>query len=237
MSISNPIEIDIDYPESDGRPMGETDTHRRWIVRIDELLKQRLSGQRVYIGSDLLVYYQCGQPRRFVVPDNFVVLDCEPGPRRTFKTWEEKRTPDVVFEVTSRSTKRDDWVFKPKIYEQFGVSEYFIYDPLADYLHPSIQGFRLKNDVMVPMESVNGELVCQTLGIRLRLVGQVLEMLDVATGERLLTEAEANRKLAEQQRELAQQERAARELAESKNRQLEEEIKRLRSEGGLPSSQ
>lgn len=228
MSITNPVEIE--YPESDGRPMGETDTHRKWIVRIDDLLNQRLLGQRVYVGSDLLVYYEQGQPRRFVVPDNFVVLDCDPGPRRTFKTWEEQRAPNVVFELTSRSTKRDDLVFKPKIYEQFGVSEYFLYDPLAEYLCPALQGFRLANGSLVQMKSDGGELSCQTVGLRLRLVGQSLEMIDAASGELLLTEAESNRKLAEQQQQLVEQERAARELAETKNRQLEEELRRLRGE-------
>jgi hypothetical protein len=28
---------EIDYPESDGRPMGETDLHRLWMVRKDAL--------------------------------------------------------------------------------------------------------------------------------------------------------------------------------------------------------
>ncbi len=254
MSITNPVEID--YPESDGRPMGETDTHRKWIVRIDQLLIQRLKGEQHYIGSDLLIYYERGQPRRFVVPDNFVVLDCDPGPRRTFKTWDEQRTPDVVFEVTSRSTKREDLVFKPKIYEQFGVSEYFLYDPLAEYLSPALQGFRLQNKTLVQMESMTGELTCQTLGIQLRLSEKSLEMVDLASGELLLTEAEDNarradqfresadqyrqdaerqrqfsaqqQELVEQQQQLAANEREARQIAEAKNRQLEEELRRLR---------
>lgn len=249
MSVTNPVEID--YPESDGRPMGETDTHRKWIVRIDQLLAQRLKGQRIYIGSDLLIYYERGQPKRFVVPDNFVVLDCEPGPRRTFKTWEEQRSPDVVFEVTSRSTKREDMVVKPRTYEQLGVSEYFLYDPLDEYLRPALQGFRLERGALVPMESATGELDCETLGIRLRLSGKSLEMVDVYSGELLLTEAEDNarraaefresadqyRQVAEQQRQFADeqqqfadQERAARQIAEEKNRQLEEELRRLRGD-------
>ncbi|MEI7462207.1 MAG: hypothetical protein WCK15_22665, partial [Pirellula sp.] len=98
MSIANSVE-QLEYPESDGLPMGETDTHRRWMIRIDELLSYRLREQRAYVGSNLLVYYFPGQLSRFVVPDNFVVFDCEPGERRVFKIWEEKRVPDVVFEI------------------------------------------------------------------------------------------------------------------------------------------
>ena len=76
----------IEYPESDGEPMGETDLHRDWMVRILEILRQRYRGQRVYIASDLLVYYEEGNPAKFIVPDDFIVLDCDPGRRRTFKT-------------------------------------------------------------------------------------------------------------------------------------------------------
>lgn len=79
-------------------------------VRILEILRQRYRGQRVYIASDLLVYYEEGNPAKFIIPDDFIVLDCDPGRRRIFKTWEEKRVPDVIFEVTSHSSRRMDTV-------------------------------------------------------------------------------------------------------------------------------
>ena len=105
MSLLQRVE-DTYYPESDGRPMGETDVHIEWTIRIRDILKYRYRDQRVYVASNLLVYYQQGEPYKFVVPDDFVVLECDAGPRRTFKTWEEEKSPDVVFEVTSRSTRR-----------------------------------------------------------------------------------------------------------------------------------
>src|SRR4051794_26361467 len=94
--------IEIEYPETDGKPRGETDVHRMWMIRIYDLLKYRYRGQNVYIGSDLLLYYTEGNPAEYLVPDDFVVLDCDPGPRRTFQVWKEQRVPNVVFEVTSR---------------------------------------------------------------------------------------------------------------------------------------
>ena len=130
------VEDQVEYPESDGKPMGETDLHRDWMIRILEILRYRYRGQRVYVASNLLVYYEEGLPRKFVVPDDFVVLDCDPHRRRVFKTWEEGRVPDVVFEVTSRGTRSDDESFKPQIYERLGVQEYFLYDPSNEYLRP-----------------------------------------------------------------------------------------------------
>ena len=199
MSIANSIE-QLEYPESDGLPMGETDTHRRWMIRIDELLSYRLREQRAYVGSNLLVYYLPGQPSRFVVPDNFVVLDCEPGDRRIFKIWEEKRVPDVVFEITSQSTSQEDLVKKPRIYEAMGVREYFLYDPTASYLKPALQGFRLVGDRLMLIEPSADELKCEKLGVNLRLSGHDLLLIDAATGDLLLTEAEANRVNAEEAR-------------------------------------
>ena len=45
---------EIDYPESDGKPMGETELHRDWTIRILDILRQRYSGQAVHVASDLL---------------------------------------------------------------------------------------------------------------------------------------------------------------------------------------
>jgi Uma2 family endonuclease len=193
----------IEYPESDGKPMGETDLHRDWMFHILEVLRWRYRGQRVYIASDLLVYYQEGEPRKFVVPDDFVVLDCDPGRRRTFKIWQEGKAPDVVFEVTSRRTRREDQTFKPQTYAALGVAEYFLYDPTADYLDPPLQGFRLTKRGYRRIKAEAGALSCTVLGIQLRLEGSELLMLDSETGARLQTRAEAaDARVAELEAEL-----------------------------------
>ncbi len=227
----------IEYPESDGKPMGETDLHRDWMVRILDILRHRYLGQRVYVASDLLVYYEEGVPRKFVVPDNFVVLDCDPHRRRVFKTWEEGKAPDVVFEVTSRSTRSEDESFKPQMYELIGVKEYFLYDPSSEYLHPAMQGFRRQGKegfvAMVPDQ--DGSLTSETLGIVLRLDGEELVMSDLPTGDVLTTEAEAERAAKEAERAAKEAERAAKEAeraakeaAEARVAELQAELDRLR---------
>jgi hypothetical protein len=64
---------EVHDPESDGKPMGETDDHRDQMVRHIELLRHFYGGQQVYVSGALLVYYEQGNPRKFVVPDAFVV--------------------------------------------------------------------------------------------------------------------------------------------------------------------
>jgi Uma2 family endonuclease len=190
--------------------MGETDVHIDWMIRIRDILRYRYQGERVYVGANLLVYYVEGDPSKFVVPDDFVVKDCDPGRRRTFKIWEECRVPNVVFEVTSRSSRVEDAVYKPQIYARLGVKEYFLYDPTAEYLDPPLQGFRLEGPDHVRIEpSGSGALKCEELGILLRRDGGDLVLVDVQTGRVLITRGEA---------------------AEARAAHLEAEVERLRKE-------
>lgn len=183
----------IEYPESDGRPMGETDWHIESTLRLRELLKYRYRGQNVYVASDLLLYYKEGVPQDYVVPDGFVVLDCSQHRRRIFQTWKEQRVPNVVFEFTSKSTCRSDQVFKPRIYAEIGVAEYFLYDPQDEYLNPCLQGYRLAEEGSYVRIDFNadGRLECQQLGLTLESASDgVLILRDALSGNALLTEAE-----------------------------------------------
>jgi Uma2 family endonuclease len=212
----------IEYPESDGMPMGETDLHRGWMFRVYELLRRRYAGEQVYVGCDLLVYYVEGYPRRFCVPDVFVVKDCPPGNRRIFQTWVEGRTPDDVFEITSLATRREDELFKPQTYAQIGVKEYFLYDPTSEYLSSPLLGFRLEEDQHKPIVPDSaGAFESRELGLRLWLDESGLVLSDARTLQPLLTDAEAATLKAEQ-------ESRARQAAEEENRRLREELARLK---------
>jgi hypothetical protein len=68
------LDLEVEYPETDGRPLGETDLHREWMIRMIDLLKYRYRGQRVYVSGNLLMYYEEGDPSHFVVPDPMVRL-------------------------------------------------------------------------------------------------------------------------------------------------------------------
>jgi Uma2 family endonuclease len=227
---------EIEYPESDGNPIAETELHLDWTFRVREILRWRYRGQRVYVGCTLLVYFERGNPLRRVAPDVFLTFDCDPGRRRTYKTWEEGKAPDVVFEITSLSTQNEDEGSKPQIYAELGVGEYFLYDPTADYLDPPLQGYRLDQGEyhrLTPDEV--GTFVSRLLNATLRLEEGELAMYDAVTGEALMTEAEAKEK-ERREAELARQqadarlaaEKAAREAAEAKIAQLQAELERLR---------
>src|SRR3712207_2771442 len=154
MSVREPVQaISIDYPETDGKPIAETDVHRQLLTDLVFTLTNFFRGDPdVYVTGDLLLYYTEGDPRKRVAPDVFVVRGVGKGPRRIYKLWEEGRPPDVVFELSSRQTWREDLHLKWRLYEQLGVSEYFIFDPEYDYLPEPLVGYRLEGDQYQPLE-------------------------------------------------------------------------------------
>ncbi|MFN0053546.1 MAG: Uma2 family endonuclease [Planctomycetales bacterium] len=222
--MSSQLELpEIEYPESDGQPMGETDVHRGWMYRVIDILQYRYRNQRVYVTGNLLLYYERGNAKRFVSPDVFVVKECDPSERRVFKIWEEGVTPQVVFEVTSLGTRQEDLKSKHQLYQSLGVEEYFLYDPTGEYLEPPLRGYRLNGGVYRPLKgNAAGELACEQLDLRLRVEDGQLVLRDGPSGVELLTRCKA----AE----------AAQEAAEMRNRELEAELARLRSSPTAKSS-
>ncbi len=222
----------IYYPEGDGKPMAETDIHRQVMVDTIEALKNHFRDDpRVYVAGNLLFYYEEGNPRKSVAPDVFAVFGVAKGLRRTYKLWVEQRAPAVVIEVTSASTRDEDLGEKRTLYAALGVAEYYLFDPLEEYLTPALQGYELVEEEYLPLAAdAEGRLVSRALGMRLQREGERLRLVVVATGQRLLwtDELDGARHVAEEQ---ARAEADARRAMETELAQLRAEVARLR---GIP---
>jgi Uma2 family endonuclease len=211
---------EIEYPESDGKPMAETDTHRNLMSRFIEMLTQHFADrQPAYVSGNNFVYWEEGNPSACVSPDTYVVPGVPQAERNTYRAWlEGGRLPSVVIEFTSRKTRVEDVRKKRPIYEKtLRVPEYFQFDPTGDYLSPRLQGLRLIDGEYVPLELVDGRLRSEQLGLELVMQGSQLRLFDPAAGVFLRDQADerAARKAAEAAREAAE---AARE-AEARRRQ------------------
>jgi len=195
----------IHYPETDGKPMGETEIHVLELMRLYQILMDYLAARDdAYVFADMMFYYVEGNPREVVSPDVCVVFGVPKRPlRRVFKLWEEA-SPAAVFEITSRSSRRDDFVKKRAVYARIGVAEYYLYDPLAEYLRPPFQGYRLEDGEYRAIEpAADGALASEALALRLVLVNSRLELFDQTTGKRLLSREE---RIAELERLLRERE-------------------------------
>ena len=220
----------VEYPCSDGQPMAETEVHGACMMYVTYALRRWFDrgGQGdVYVGSNNFLYYERGNPRAAVSPDVYVVVGAPAHLRDTYLLWNEPKGPDFVLEVTSASTRRVDERRKRDVYGALGVSEYFLYDPRAEYLTPPLQGYRLRGGEYRPLPSVTvlaGREVAvasEVLGLELRdeREARMVRLRDPATGQDLLTYEESER--------AREEEAIARRAAEACVAELETRLRNL----------
>lgn len=195
--MQNPAYIEKPfYPESDGTPMAETDIHAKLMFNLWFALENFFRNDpQVYVSRNLFLYYVKGDPRKSIAPDVFFVRGVPKGDRRVYLLWEEGVAPQVVIELSSEHTWKDDVFKKFHTYEKLGVHECFIFDPTSDYMKGSpLIGFRLEGGEYVEMELNGDRLRSDELGLDLVVVGNTLRLLNPGDGKFLLTpdeEAEA----------------------------------------------
>jgi Uma2 family endonuclease len=215
--------------------MGETEKHRDLMIYCIEALKAYFADNpEGYVSGNNFLYYEEGNPKARVSPDCYVVFGVAKRQRDFYKVWEEGgKYPSVVFEFTSKKTRREDTHKKLPLYEQvLKVPEYFLFDPTGDYLKPRLQGYRLVGGRYDHLLPVNNRLHSEQLGVDLVEEGETLCFYD-RQGERLLTPLEqARRAEAEARRAEAEARRAEAEArrAEAEARRAEAEAQRAEAE-------
>ena len=210
----------IFYPESDGKPMAETDKHRDLMIDFILMLRHHYRNENdVYVSGNLLMYYEEGNPRKSISPDVFVVFGVAKKQRNTYLTWEEAHTPDFVLEVASPSTFNRDMGQKKDLYASvLKVKEYYIYDPLGEIV-PSFIGYRLTDGIYQEINFVNERLPSAVLGLELGEHRNELRLYDPKTSQWLQTppeRAENAETRAENAETRVQEEAAARRNAETR---------------------
>lgn len=221
------------YPTGDGKPMAETVQHRDLMIYAIPALQLHFAHRPdVHISGNDFLYYEEGIPSRRISPDCYVVFGVEKTkPRPFYKVWEENGiTPAVVFEFTSKKTRREDEVKKSALYEgALHIQEYFQFDPTGDYLTPRLQGKRLQNGRYEKIALQNDRMYSEQLGLDLVILGQDLRFYDPLKGEWLLTIQEQTRRAEDAQQEATialQRVAAESRRAEAEARRAEAETRR-----------
>ena len=254
MSQSVPPGVVVDYPCSDDQPIAESEFQLVPMLYALTVLRTYFRHRAdVYVGGDMFVYYEEGNPAAVVAPDVFVVIGAPKRaehPRDTYKLWEEPKGPDFVIEVLSSSTWKADLGPKRALYSSLGVMEYWLFDPTREHLlSPPLRGMRLagreyRELPVLQLAASAPTLRSEVLGLDLRLDRGALRFRDSATGEVLLSheevvaehqESDAVRRAAEVR---VRREAAAREAAEAQVAELQARLRDLQAgtpprEGGL----
>ncbi len=194
--------------------------------------------------------------RRARYPDLLVAFGADPAAYRASNGYvveEQGKPPDFVLEVASESTGEHDVGDKRDYYESLGILEYWRFDETGEHHGTRLAGDRLVEDRYEPIdieELPGGALqgYSRALGLNLRWEEGRLVFRDPATGEPIATleseraRASAERELRVQAEARASSERESRiqaearaeasdsraDTAEARNRELEEELRRLR---------
>ena len=231
----------VEYPYSDGRPLAESEAQLRAIVYLVAALYGHFRDRSdVYVGADMFIYHEQGNPEAVVAPDVFVVIGApkrEDDRRLSYKLWEEPKGPDFVLEVASRSTWAADRDEKRALYESLGVAEYWLYDPTGERIRSRLCAMRLESggyrELAPEAAALEGRyLRSAVVGLDLRVDGAgELHVRNPVTGEEYLRpEEEHTARLAAEAR--AGREAAARAAAEAQVAELQA---RLRGGGVLPA--
>lgn len=222
----------------DGEPL-ESNRHRIAMNVLIEAIHRAYQGRNDYFcGGNMFVYYSSEQVqnRDFRGPDFFVTLNVEGDKERQgWVVWQEGgRYPDVIVELMSPSTARQDLGKKKDLYQDvFRTRDYFVYDPFQEN---SLQGWHLDQNFIYQAiaPDTRGWLWCESLGLWLgtwqgtilKETATWLRFYDrdgnlVLLGEEL---AEQEKQRAEQERQRAEQERQRADKAELALQELQNRL-------------
>jgi Uma2 family endonuclease len=205
------------------------------MIDLIQTLRDRFAGDpNVYVSGNILLFYEEGNKRKHVSPDLLFTRGIPKRDRLYYLAWLEGKMPDVVFEITSKTTKSEDRNKKKNLYRDvLAIPEYFLFDPFEDYLKPSLQGYRRVAGEYEPIALVEGRLRSEVLGLDLERHGIQLRLRDPETNLLLPTRievVEAEREKLEAERAKLETERREREAERQRADAAEAELARLRAE-------
>lgn len=220
---------DLEYPETDGQPMANNTIQAEVMMTLKENLEAMFRHRDdVFIAVDLFWYPVKGRPDIRHAPDVMVAFGRPKGHRRAYKQWEEGSiAPQVVFEVVSEGNSEHELEHEKKnFYEQYGVEEYYIYNPDTGRW----KGFIREGGVLRPIETMEG-WISPRLGIRFGVGREADPGVYDTEGNRFrsyLELREALERAIEQERQRAEEARRRAEQERQRAEQAEAELQRLR---------
>ena len=232
----------IVYPETDGMPLPDGESQApayRKVVGTIEVHLRDVPGARV--NGNTMLYYIEGNPRVFVSPDCYAVLNLPPEAEESidrnnvYLLWEVGKAPDFVLEIGSKSTYDVDLGRKRDLYAELGVREYWLYDPTGgEFYGEPLMGGRLVDGEYRPI-ALQYESDARTWGhsdvLNLDLWWEdgELRFWD-PVAERWLLNHEEEKDRADDAENRADAEMSGRLAAEARIAELEAELRRLRGE-------
>jgi len=220
------IQRPVHYPESDGKPMAETPEHLEAMLYLIDALKRYFAARDdVYVAGNQFLYWVEGNPSQRVAPDVYVAFGVPKRPwRATWKVWEIGKAPDVIIELTSRSTAGEDLDRKYRLYQRLGVKEYILIDVRREYLIEPVILHRLAGGAYQQIPTAHpgdrewrarSELLGLEVVVRAEDDGYLVRLYDPVRGRIIPTAVELEERATEMETRLRELEAKLRQREES----------------------
>ena len=184
------------------------------------------------VSGERFIVPEPGTPvSQWIYPDMFVSFNANPAlynQDNSYVISRQGKPPDLVMEIASRETGKNDVENKPAKYAALGIPEYWRFDHTGNFHGTRLAGDRLAEGRYEPVaieELEEGVLqgYSAVLGLLIRWEHGQLRWHEPETGEHIPT--------FEQEREGRLAERESRLAAEARVRELEAELARRDEEG------
>lgn len=164
-------DVEIIYPDSDGKLMADNTIQFRWITVIYYNLAWLFASEnQVFVAGDLLWYPVKNNNKLRQAPDVMVIFGVNKGDRGSYQQWQENNlAPQVVFEILSPGNTNKEMNRKLLFYDRYGVEEYYLYDPYKN----SLAGWLRNESWLDTIDEMNG-WVSPRLGIRFEVSSDTL---------------------------------------------------------------
>jgi Uma2 family endonuclease len=200
--ITLPATCPVIYPESDGLPVADNAIQFRWMsVLYTNLRAQYRLRPDVFVGCNQFWYPREGDNRTRTAPDVYVVFGRDKTERSSYLQWQEDNIPlTVAFEIRSPDNTDLDVADKLAFYDEYGVTEYYFFDPDGHELIAYERGLQA-----LKRYPVTTTYVSRQLGIQFDMTGPELVVYR-ANGKRMTTAEEAEAELSAKENQLTQAE-------------------------------
>jgi len=203
------------YPEERDDDMGESSVHIRLLANLLSILKLYFKNRHVFLSGNMNLYFEKGNSRRWFAPDLLVAFGVPNVERSSYLLFRERVFPQVIIEIASEKTWRNDIDEKLRTYDQYGAEEYYVFDPEAAFLSSPLIAYRRQGDILAEVEAIDNRFFSPRLNLEIVWAQNDFRFYNPNANEFLRTLEESE---------------AARQNAESQVERLKAEIERLKAQ-------
>ena len=183
------------YAEEREDDTGETSIHISLIADLLKTLKLFFKNrENVFLSANMNLYYEKGNSRRWYAPDLLVAFGVPNVERSSYLLWREEIFPQVIIEIASEKTWRNDIDEKLRMYEEHGAEEYYVLDSEFAFLPAPLMAFRRQGKNLVEINVVDDKIFSPRLELEIVRTENTFRLFNPKTNEFLLTLEESEEK-------------------------------------------